>query len=1266
MKIFLSYARTNKEYMQGIEKALSTQIREKKITLWIDKNKLYPTEKFDTTITKQIEDADMVLLLLSIDFWSSEYIQTKEFPLIMEEHRNRGLLIFPIILEDISDFTRHKKLEGIFAYPFDDEGNFVSIEDFSIKARAYNKIAIKIVEIVQGVFKNPFKHLSYFDEEDSHNFYGRKSIAKELANATLTLKAGLLFGESGVGKTSLILAGVMNELNKNDNFQALYIRCMKNVVNKLRIILCNALGVDGSTEGEILEQYIGKSNKKILLIFDQFEEMFITVSENEKSIFFEKILVEISSIKGVHILFSLRADYLWKLNPYRDKFDGLWNRAVGLERLNKEESLKAITLPLQNNSIEKNLAEKIYTDLCSEETQTVQVHTPFLQLVMFELYIKAIGKNSLKITQKLYDELGGVHGIVTGYFDGLLIKFNAEEHKSLEKLFFYLVTDSSTRDSLSKEYLETIFSTKTDQVKIYRLIDTLIKERVVRHVTDIDEYYELVHDILALHISKRFNLRQNIKHLSNRLAYLEVEKSSHHYLSEKELYEVLIYQELFDFQEKHHVQIVRNIIKHQLKAKTFIVKHQKLFRMVLIELLQSKDDTEFTLALQSIDMYKELIDDVLKKRISTKISERFEILNNNNTQTYWILTLLIELKLEPNENELSMIYTLTSDLNSNWDIFQQAILLMLKYDFGNQKFIEKWEAETIFDFIDVGKRDGFIKEVIFNYIDHMEIDGYLEYLLEKLDIYASDMFDDEDDDIVIYKYALLMVNSFCDYVEDDVFIVKSANVTEKIENKLTGLYLILASKISEDRVYEKLFEQLEKILLGGVFEFNGTLLIEGFVTQSNPPYRFNKKVAFDLASSIPTESLDIIIERLNEDNEIIRQNAYALLIYRFDDIMAMDLGSYKHIDYDEINTFVNFNTKKRLFEDLSLSTKDIQIKRLELYFDASLGYEQLILWENNIEKRLQRLNQTVSESVKNIMTGSFTLKDREFFALKDSLRNFLGFLNLDLMFEKLLNNFEKLNISAPNGYIARIREEVDDYGIAKVENRKQDMDTLLKEIIVSYKGLEIEFKKLEKIDFLSNVIADIKLMEAYIEAENLNILFDYWLDYLSDMVYLSTQQSDKASFELKQKLLDKSIILHSYDTIKMLFKDVVSKTNDLQIKYLESTQDWHIIDTLLECYYDLKVDIPLHTINLLLENPQVRIRQFSFRLLMLHSQIDNSIKREKAFKYLDNTSLRFFALELLEEVGVKEDILKLMEYRSIQDINFQEKLSESVERIFSR
>ncbi len=1260
MKIFLSYARTNKTHMQGIEKALFSQIREKKITLWIDKNKLYPTDKFDTTIANQIKQADMVLLLLSVDFWSSEYIQTKEFPLIMQEHRDRGLLIFPIILEDMADFTRYRELEGIFACPFNDKGELTTIADFEIKNRAYNKIAIRIEWICQGLLKNPYKHLFYFETQDSPNFYGRESIAKELANTTFNLKASLLFGESGVGKTSLILAGVLAELNKDDPFRAVYIRCRVDIVKSLKKILAKELGSEILSIKEILENYMIRSGKRVLLIFDQFEEIFITVSKREENIFFREMLFEIKDIVGVHLLFSLRADYLWRLNPYRDDFGELWNRSVGLERLDKTDALKAIIQPLDGDKIEKLLAHKIYQDLLNE-SQTQLIHTPFLQLVMFELYTKAIGRSSLNITQKLYDELGGVHGIITNYFDGLLKKFNADEHKSLQKLFFYLVTDNFTRDSLKKNTLEVIFSSKNERVEIYHLIDILIRDRVIRHITDVDEYYELVHDILALHISKRFNLRQNIKHLTNRLEYLEVEESSNRYLSEKELYEIIIYKELFMLQERHHIGIIRNIIKYQVKVKGWMGEQKEIFYQILFEFLESEDNTLFVLALQATIEYKELIDLNLKEKIYRMVSQKFESLNNNDMQIYWILTLLIKLEIEPTAKELLIVQALASDVNTNWDITQKAVLVMLKYDFENQEFIERLESDTLFDFLSLGKRDEFVSEIILAYIESMGVKEYLEYIVDKFDIYASDMFDEEDNDILIYQYVLIVMESLLEYVGDDVYVVKSSSATEKIEDKLTELYIILTLKRADDHEYQKLLDRLEVVLLGGVFEFSGTILVGAFINQAHPPH-LNKKVAFDLSPTIPGEALGRIVDRLSEDDDILRQNAYSILQYRFDELLEMDLNGDKERKYDEINLFICFDRSETLFDELTLFSKDIQIKRLEQYFDTSMAYEQFVVWESWLDARLQQLNNTVDKSLKSIMVGSFEMRDKDFCTIKGSLDSFLSFFKIELIVDKLLKNFERLDNQNLNSIRDKIEEEIKNYQNAQIKNQKEDFNDLIK-VIDSYKELEIEIENLNRVDFLADIRADIKLMQSYIEAKNIDIAFDCWLSYITDVIYLLVKESDKVSFELKEKLLPKMIKLNMYDNIKTLFKDMVSRTDKPDTLLLESSQDWQIQNTLLESYYDLKMDIPLYLIDRILLSSQVSIRQLTFKLLIINTQIDKDIKRDRAFKYLDNTSLRFFALKLLAEVGVKKDILRLIEYRSIQDVDFQERLSWGLEVI---
>jgi putative ribosome biogenesis GTPase RsgA len=55
--------------------------------------------------------------------------------------------------------------------------------------------------------KKPFKGLSYYEEEDRDIFFGRAREEKKLASLVELNPLTLVFGKSGIGKTSLLNAG---------------------------------------------------------------------------------------------------------------------------------------------------------------------------------------------------------------------------------------------------------------------------------------------------------------------------------------------------------------------------------------------------------------------------------------------------------------------------------------------------------------------------------------------------------------------------------------------------------------------------------------------------------------------------------------------------------------------------------------------------------------------------------------------------------------------------------------------------------------------------------------------------------------------------------------------------------------------------------------------------------------------------------------------------------------------------------------------------
>ena len=63
----------------------------------------------------------------------------------------------------------------------------------------------------------PYKGLIPFDEDDEKYFAGRTNETRTLATALYGSSLTVLFGESGVGKTSVLRAGLLPELRKDQH-----------------------------------------------------------------------------------------------------------------------------------------------------------------------------------------------------------------------------------------------------------------------------------------------------------------------------------------------------------------------------------------------------------------------------------------------------------------------------------------------------------------------------------------------------------------------------------------------------------------------------------------------------------------------------------------------------------------------------------------------------------------------------------------------------------------------------------------------------------------------------------------------------------------------------------------------------------------------------------------------------------------------------------------------------------------------------------------
>lgn len=97
ISIFISYSHEDESYKDKLEKHLSILKRNNIVETWHDR-KILPGEEWDKKIKNELENAQIILLLVSVDFLSSNYCYDIEIKRAVERHDKGEAVLIPIML----------------------------------------------------------------------------------------------------------------------------------------------------------------------------------------------------------------------------------------------------------------------------------------------------------------------------------------------------------------------------------------------------------------------------------------------------------------------------------------------------------------------------------------------------------------------------------------------------------------------------------------------------------------------------------------------------------------------------------------------------------------------------------------------------------------------------------------------------------------------------------------------------------------------------------------------------------------------------------------------------------------------------------------------------------------------------------------------------------------------------------------------------------------------------------------------------------------
>ncbi|WP_373527192.1 hypothetical protein [Nostoc sp.] len=347
-------------------------------------------------------------------------------------------------------------------------------------------------------------------------------------------KLTVIYGPSGVGKSSLLKAGLVPALKGKLIGERIPVPIVLSVYTDWMTILISsinqALAYTGisvsfdSTPTILLEKIrlVCERNYTIIIILDQFEEFFFVSNPATQRIEFYKFFSECLNISFVKIILSLREDYLHHLLEFERLSQKNSAGSYDLGVINKNildkdiryylgkfssQDAKAIIHSLTQRShyeLSEELINRLVQDLTGELDE---VHPIELQIVGAQLQIENI------TTLAQYKLCGGSAKLVERWL-GEVIKDCGQENEELSwRLLFELTDEKGTRPLKTKADLAGILVNNhdIDTRSSFETVGELILEilvgsgLVLRVREELGDRYQLVHDYLVEPIRQQNN-----------------------------------------------------------------------------------------------------------------------------------------------------------------------------------------------------------------------------------------------------------------------------------------------------------------------------------------------------------------------------------------------------------------------------------------------------------------------------------------------------------------------------------------------------------------------------------------------------------------------------------------------------------------------------------------------------------------------------------------------------------------------------------------
>jgi len=393
---------------------------------------------------------------------------------------------------------------------------------------------------------SPYKGLMPFDdsERDALLFFGREREREIAAANLMASRLTVLYGPSGVGKSSLLRAGVVHELRAQAQrnfeergspelaivvFSAWRDDPVQGLLDAVAETVGDLLGEQAPSMQELsfadaLAAWATRIGGELYIVLDQFDEYFLYHGNEDGPGTFAVEFPEAVNRRGlpVHFLIGLREDALAKLDVFKGRIPNLFANYLRLDRLDEAAARAAILGPIDEVNrlsgngrydVEPVLVGAVIHEVAAGRIdpglsgrgvvqgaqETGRVEAPYLQLVLQRLWEVETAAGSYTLRLATLNGLGGAEQVVEDHLELALDGLAPAEKDVAARIFGYLVTPSGTK--IAHDVGDLARYASVDQGELDRVIAVLEAERILRPLGGAGEEdgrrYEIFHDVLA-------------------------------------------------------------------------------------------------------------------------------------------------------------------------------------------------------------------------------------------------------------------------------------------------------------------------------------------------------------------------------------------------------------------------------------------------------------------------------------------------------------------------------------------------------------------------------------------------------------------------------------------------------------------------------------------------------------------------------------------------------------------------------------------------